>query len=153
VGLPEHGELRETLKLSSVPDYTTLYRFVQRLEDETINRVLGEAARRSKSPKRQARRRARVAVDSTGLSHSAASSFFIRRIQQRPDDALELLVEVADRHRSGQTDHFGAARAAGTVVRVPKSAGFGRCGERRHADPFGAGGRYNLYRLRHRLFR
>ena len=84
VRLREHRELRETLKLSSVPDYTTLYRFLQRLDDQTIDRVLGEAARRFKSPKRRARRRARVAVDGTGLSHNAASTFFIRRIEQRP---------------------------------------------------------------------
>ncbi len=50
VRLREHRELRETLKLSSVPDYTTLYRFLQRLDDATIDRVLGEAARRFKSP-------------------------------------------------------------------------------------------------------
>lgn len=84
VRLREHRELRETLKLSSVPDHTTLYRFLQRLDDPTIDRVLGEAARRFKSPKRRARRRARVAVDGTGLSHNAASTFFIRRIEQRP---------------------------------------------------------------------
>jgi transposase-like protein DUF772 len=58
VRLREHRELRETLKLSSVPDYTTLYRFLQRLDDKTIDRVLGEAARRFKSPQRRARRRA-----------------------------------------------------------------------------------------------
>ena len=66
VRLREHRELRETLKLSSVPDYTTLYRFLQRLDDQTIDRVLGEAARRFKSPKRRTRRRARVAVDGQG---------------------------------------------------------------------------------------
>ncbi len=84
VRLREHGELLVALKLSRVPDYTTLYRFLQRLDDQTINRVLGESARRFKSPKRRARRGARVAVDGTGLSHNAASTFFIRRIKQRP---------------------------------------------------------------------
>jgi hypothetical protein len=38
VRLREHRELRETLKLSSVPDHTTLYRFLQRLDDPTIDR-------------------------------------------------------------------------------------------------------------------
>jgi hypothetical protein len=84
VRLREHRELRETLKLTSVPDYTTLYRFLQRLDDGAINRVLGASVRRFKSPKRRARRRARVAVDGTGLSHNASSTFFIRRIEQRP---------------------------------------------------------------------
>ena len=82
VRLREHRELRETLKLTSVPDYTTLYRFLQRLDDETINRVLGESARRFKTKRR--RRRARVAIDGTGLAHNAVSTFFIRRIEQRP---------------------------------------------------------------------
>ena len=45
--------------------------------------VCWEKWRRFKSPKRRARRRARVAVDGTGLSHNAASTFFIRRIEQR----------------------------------------------------------------------
>ena len=44
--------------------------------------MLGESVRRFKTKKR--RRRARVAVDGTGLAHNAASTFFIRRIEQRP---------------------------------------------------------------------
>src|SRR5271169_4240170 len=42
VRLREHGELREALQLQRVPDYTTLYRFLKRLEDHTIDRGLGE---------------------------------------------------------------------------------------------------------------
>jgi len=45
VRLREHGELRRVLRLRSVPDYTTLYRFLKRLEDNTIHQALGEAAR------------------------------------------------------------------------------------------------------------
>jgi len=82
VRLAEHRDLREVLQLESVPDYTTLYRFLQRLDDTAIDRVLGETVRRFKTKKR--RRRARVAVDGTGLAHNAASTFFIRRIEQRP---------------------------------------------------------------------
>jgi IS5 family transposase len=82
VRLAEHGDLREVLKLDSVPDYTTLYRFLRRLDDTAIDRVLGETVRRFKTKK--PRRCARVAVDGTGLAHNAASTFFIRRIEQRP---------------------------------------------------------------------
>lgn len=82
VRLREHRELREVLHLGSVPDHTTLYRFLRRLDDDTINQVLGESVRRFKT--RRHRRRARVAIDGTGLAHNAASTFFIRRIQQRP---------------------------------------------------------------------
>ena len=84
VRLKEHRELREVLQLASVPDYTTLYRFLRRLDDTTIDRVLGESVRRFKAARRSRRRRARTAVDGTGLAHNAASTFFIRRIEQRP---------------------------------------------------------------------
>jgi len=82
VRLNEHRELRDVLKLSSVPDYTTLYRFLRRLDNQSIEQVLGETVRRFASRRR--RRRARVAVDGTGLAHNAVSTFFIRRIEQRP---------------------------------------------------------------------
>jgi hypothetical protein len=82
VRLREHRELRAVLQLTSVPDYTTLYRFLRRLDDSTIDRVLGESVRRFKASRRSRRRRARTAIDGTGLSLSSTSSFFIRRIEQ-----------------------------------------------------------------------
>src|SRR6202171_4007661 len=39
VRLSEHQELRAALKLSAVPDYTTLYRFLRRLEDDTVDQI------------------------------------------------------------------------------------------------------------------
>src|SRR5271169_1383097 len=42
VRLREHRELRRALQLRSVPDYTTLYRFLRRLDADTINRALQE---------------------------------------------------------------------------------------------------------------
>jgi hypothetical protein len=50
-------------------------RFLFRLPEEAIGRALAEVARRY--PRR--RRRARVAVDATGLSSGAISNFFVRR--------------------------------------------------------------------------
>jgi hypothetical protein len=44
--LREHQELRATLQLQTVPDYTTLYRFLQRLPDDTIDRGLRETVAR-----------------------------------------------------------------------------------------------------------
>ena len=41
VRLGEHRELRQALGLASVPDFTTLYRFLQRLDDVTIDRDAG----------------------------------------------------------------------------------------------------------------
>ena len=45
VRLREHRELRRVLPLQSVPDYTTLYRFLKRRDDKKIDPALGEAAR------------------------------------------------------------------------------------------------------------
>ena len=80
VRLREHRELREALQLKSVPDYTTLYRFLQRLDDDTIDRSLGETVRRLRRGRRSAR--VTAGVDGTGLSYNSVSSFFIRRIEQ-----------------------------------------------------------------------
>ena len=81
VRLREHGELREALQLQSVPDYTTLYRFLKRLEDDTIDRGLGETVRRLRRGKTQVR--VSAAIDGTGLSPQAVSTYFIRRSEQQ----------------------------------------------------------------------
>jgi len=82
VRLREHSELRAVLRLSSVPDYTTVYRFLRRLPDDAIENVLGESVRRLRRSSRRGRRRACVAVDGTGLSPQAVSLYFVRRIEQ-----------------------------------------------------------------------
>lgn len=79
VRLREHGELRRVLGLRSVPDYTTLYRFLKRLDEQTLGQALGEAARRWGTGGPRPRRRARVAVDATGLAQGAVSTYFVRR--------------------------------------------------------------------------
>ena len=61
-----------------MPDFTTLYRFLQRLDDVTIDRAVGETVRRSRGMRKKARRRARVAVDASGLAQGAVSTFFVR---------------------------------------------------------------------------
>ena len=50
----EHGELRQTLGLVSVPDFTTLYRFLKRLDDQTIDRAVEETVRRLRGLRRRA---------------------------------------------------------------------------------------------------
>ena len=82
VRLREHSELRAVLRLSSVPDYSTVYRFLQRLPDDTIESALGESVRRLRRSSRRGRRRACVAVDGTGLAQHAVSTYFIRRVEQ-----------------------------------------------------------------------
>ena len=86
VRLSEHRELRQVLQLGSVPDDTTLYRFLKRLDDKKIDQALGEAARRLGTVGR--RRRARVAVDATGLAQGAVSTFFVRRMYHHTGQPL-----------------------------------------------------------------
>jgi hypothetical protein len=78
IRLGEHAELRSALALNSVPDYTTLYRFLARLDPADVARVMNEIVQcmpgKWRSP-------ATVAVDATGLSQAAVSSYFIRRVE------------------------------------------------------------------------
>src|SRR5260370_27790865 len=80
--LREHQELRAALKLREVPDYTTLYRFLRRLDDVTVERGLGQTGRR---PRRRPRRAVSVAIHAPGLSYNSVSTFFILRLQQHAD--------------------------------------------------------------------
>jgi Transposase DDE domain/Transposase domain (DUF772) len=80
VRLREHRDLREVLQLPTVPDYTTLYRFLRRLEDDTIERGLGETVRRLRGGRRHGG--VSAAVDGTGLSPQAVSTYFLRRVEQ-----------------------------------------------------------------------
>ena len=88
VRLGEHRELRQSLGLTSVPDFTTLYRFLQRLDDPIIDRAVGETVRRLRGSLRRGRKRARVAVDATGLAQGAVSTFFVRRIHHHGQKPL-----------------------------------------------------------------
>jgi len=77
VRLSEHQELRSALQLNAVPDHTTLYRFLLRLKEDDVARVMREIVRRMPGRWRSP---ATVAVDATGLSQSAVSTFFVRRM-------------------------------------------------------------------------
>ncbi len=79
VRLQEHRELRQILGLKSVPDFTTVYRFLQRLQGQTLDRAVGETVRRMGGRRGDGPRRARVAVDATGLAPGAVSTYFVRR--------------------------------------------------------------------------
>jgi len=88
VRLSEHRELRQALELASVPDFTTLYRFLERLDDRTIDQAVGETVRRLRGTRRKSRRKARVAVDATGLAQGAVSTFFVRRMHHHGQKPL-----------------------------------------------------------------
>ena len=83
VRLAEHGELRGALELRTVPDYSTLFRFMLRLDEELLNRVLVEVARRLQSRRpAPGNEKTTVAVDATGLAPGSISTFFVRRREQ-----------------------------------------------------------------------
>ena len=50
VRLAEHGELRRALELQTVPDYSTLFRFMLRVEEQVIAQVLALAWAESALP-------------------------------------------------------------------------------------------------------
>ncbi len=88
VRLREHSELRRVPGLKSVPDYTTLYRFLKRLDPKKIDDAVREAAWRLVGKRPRRRRGVRVAVDATGLSPGAISTFFVRRMHHHTQKPL-----------------------------------------------------------------
>jgi hypothetical protein len=76
------------LGLSRVPDFTTVYRFLQRFDDQTLEGAVGETVRRMRGWRRCGRRRARVAVAATGLAPGAVSTFFVRRMHHHGQKPL-----------------------------------------------------------------
>jgi hypothetical protein len=80
VRLAEHRELREALGLPVAPDYTTLHRFLRRLTEEVLEHTLSAVVHRL-IPEIDGP--ATVAVDATGLTPGAVSTFFVKRIKDR----------------------------------------------------------------------
>ena len=75
VRLSEHTELRSALQLNSVPDYTTLYRFLTRLCEEDVARVLREIVRRMPGRWRSP---ATVAVDAASRTGAGCGEHVLR---------------------------------------------------------------------------
>src|SRR3712207_217285 len=76
----EHPELRAALGLQYVPDHTTLYRFLRRLDDAVLEQLLSAVVQRLVP---QPTCQATVAVDATGLAPGAISTFFVKRANDR----------------------------------------------------------------------
>lgn len=74
IRLQEHIELRTALDLKQTPDYTTFYRFMRRLDENLIQKALQEAALQIMS--NEPTKNAILAVDATGLTPGAISTFF-----------------------------------------------------------------------------
>jgi hypothetical protein len=91
VRLAEHGELRDALGLRKVPDHTTLYRFLRRLDERALVAALNESVRRLPKPPghhEQEEPPATVAVDATGLAPGAISTFYVRRTRNRRGEPM-----------------------------------------------------------------
>ena len=92
VRLAEHGELRNALGLCKAPDHTTLYRFMQRLDErallgafnETVRHLLPKLGRHEE----QEPKATTVAVDATGLAPGAISTFYVRRTRNRGGEPM-----------------------------------------------------------------
>jgi len=85
VRLAEHRELRRALRLRRVPDYTTLCRFLARLDPADVALAVAEIGRRlppRPGPPGGRRGGAIVAVDATGLTTGAVSTYFVRRLEE-----------------------------------------------------------------------
>lgn len=84
VRLAEHSDLRRALGIERAPDHTTLYRFMRRVTDETLDSVLIAVASRL-MPRRRGRKpkKTTVAVDATGLAPGSISTFFVNRRTDR----------------------------------------------------------------------
>jgi hypothetical protein len=73
-------ELRAALGLDYVPDYTTLYRLLRRLNETALEQILSPVVQRLIPPLHP---QATVAVDATGLAPGAISTFFVKRANDR----------------------------------------------------------------------
>jgi hypothetical protein len=119
VRLGEHQELRAALGLERVPDYTTLYRFLRRLDGEVVTHALWAAVARlpPSAPTGMV-----VAVDATGFSPTAASRYFVDLTRNRGPERTRqhwpqwvVAVDVRRRVVLGQLAYAGPANASSTL--------------------------------------
>ncbi len=102
VRLSEHSDLRQALSLNQTPDFTTFYRFMQRLDLQVIQKALQETA--LQILKARPTEKHILAVDATGLAPGAISTFFINRKRDRGQGLpwrywLKWVVVVETRHQ------------------------------------------------------
>jgi hypothetical protein len=90
VHLAEHSGLRDALGLAWIPDHTTLSRCVRRLNVRNVDQLLARTLEQvpesaaSNSPPAAAPS-STVAVDATGLTPGAMSTFFVNRVRDRSE--------------------------------------------------------------------
>ncbi|MFZ0319091.1 MAG: hypothetical protein WAL56_08195 [Candidatus Sulfotelmatobacter sp.] len=117
VRLGDYRELCQALGLSSVPDFTILYRFLQRLDDVTIDRAVGETVRRLRGTHRK-RMAARSRGGRCGRLGTGSGQYVLRATDassRAKTAAVEAWVEVGGRGGSGSTVPAPAASQRQTV--------------------------------------
>lgn len=88
VRLADHHELRDALGLTRIPDHTTLYRCVRRLDVCDFDQLLANTLPQMSPPSGDDQSATgppgtTVAVDGTGLTPGAISTFFVNRVRDR----------------------------------------------------------------------
>ena len=143
VRLGEHRELRQALGLGSVPDFTTLYRFLQRRDDVTIDRAVGETVRRLRGTRRTrtAARPRGGRCDGLGAGRGQHVLCAAHASSRAKTAAVETLAEVGGGGGSGSTVPAVADRAPWPVERLREFARGGPSGFRANAHRAGAGRR------------
>jgi hypothetical protein len=128
VRLGEHQELCAALGVERVPDYTTLYRFLRRLDREVLTQALTAAVARL-PPATSTPEGMMVAVDATGFSPTAASRYFVDLTRNRGTERTRqhwpkwvVAVDVLRRVVLGQLAYAGPANASSTLRPVVDQA-------------------------------
>ncbi len=128
--LGEHQELRTALGLERVPDYTTLYRFLRRVDTAVVRHALTAAVACLPLPTPEGMV---VAVDATGFSPTAASRSLVDLTRNRGPERTRqhwprwvVAVDVLRRVVLGQLASAGPANASSMlrlVVDLVRQAG------------------------------
>jgi hypothetical protein len=129
VRLSEHKELRKALGLSRVPDYTSLYLFMRRLDKQTVDAALAECVMRMPGPPSGgAADRAVLAVDGTGLETTSVSTYFIKRTNGGKRrrylklvagvDTQRLMFTSVEAHEGPTNDTALLPQIVGTAARI-----------------------------------
>ena len=102
-----------------MPDYTTLYRFLRRVDAEVVTQALTAAVARLPPPTPEGMV---VAVDATGFSPTAASRYFVDLTRNRGTERTRqhwpkwvVAVDVPRRVVLGQLAYAGPANASSTL--------------------------------------
>lgn len=129
VRLGEHAELRAALELESVPDHTTVCRFLKRLQEADLDKALAEVVKRFP---RYKGRRSIVAIDATGLTFGALSTFFQHRRQHHSQKTKTptfycwlkwlVVVDVSRHLLLAQSAHAGPSNDCGRLPQLINQA-------------------------------